>query len=340
VSTEPEPPRWPSVSVMGAGAVGCYFGGMLARAGAAVTLIGRSPHVEAIAADGLLLDTRDFSGRVFLEASHDAAAARGAELVLVAVKTYDTETAGRALAPHLAAGATILSLQNGVGNAAVLRAATGRDAFPAVVWVAAEMTAPGTLTHSGRGDLVVGDPDRASAGGEGRGRLLEEIARVFEAAGVPCVVSQEIDAELWSKLAANCAFNPVSALARAPYGRIGASPAGRRLLAEAVAEVLAVAAASGVAIGDRDVLGATLSLAESMPEATSSTAQDLARSRRTEIGALNGFVARRGEALGVPTPVNRALYTLVKLLEEGIPRGKSRPSGSSDPPGAVLIERG
>ena len=114
------------------------LGGMLARAGAPVTLIGRSPHVEAIAADGLLFDTRDFSGRVIVEASHDAAAARGAELVLVAVKTYDTETAGRALAPHLGEGAVVVSLQNGVENAAILRAATGRDAFPAVVWVAAE----------------------------------------------------------------------------------------------------------------------------------------------------------------------------------------------------------
>ncbi len=302
---------------MGAGAVGCYFGGMLARAGAPVTLIGRSPHVEAIAAEGLLLDTRGFSGRVIVEASHEAAAARGAELVLVAVKTYDTETAGRALAPHLDAGATVLSLQNGVENAAVLREATGRDAFPAVVWVAAEMTAPGTLTHAGRGDLVVGDPRQGSAGAAHRARALAEIARVFEASGVSCVVSDEIDAELWSKLAANCAFNAVSALARARYGRIGASPAGRRLLTEAVGEVLSVAAASGVAMGARDPLAATLKLAETMAEATSSMAQDLSRGRRTEIDAMNGFVARRGEALGVPTPVNRALAALVGLLEEG-----------------------
>ena len=324
MSAEPELPRFPTVAVMGAGAVGCYFGGMLARAGAPVTLIGRSPHVEAIAADGLLLDTRDFSGRVMVEASHDAAAARGAELVLVAVKTYDTETAARALAPHLDAGATVLSLQNGVENAAILRAATGRDAFPAVVWVAAEMTAPGTLTHAGRGDLVIGDPDRRAAGAEDRGRKLAGIARVFEASGVPCVVSEEIEAELWSKLAANCAFNPVSALSRARYARIGSSPAGRRLLTEAVAEVLAVAAAAGVAMGKRDPLGATLRLAETMAAATSSMEQDVARGRRTEIDAMNGFVARRGEALGVPTPVNRALATLVRLVDEAAAPGSSR----------------
>ena len=317
MNAEPEPPVWPTVAVMGAGAVGCYFGGMLARAGAPVTLIGRSPHVEAIAADGLLLDTRDFSGRVIVEATHDPAGARGAGLVLVAVKTYDTETAGRALAPHLEAGATVLSLQNGVENAAVLREATGREAFPAVVWVAAEMTAPGTLTHAGRGDLVIGDPRPEAGGADLRARALAEISRAFEAAGIPCAVSGEIDAALWAKLAANCAFNPVSALARARYARIGASPGGRSLLTEVVGEVLAVATASGVAMGTRDPLAATLKLAETMAEATSSMAQDLARRRRTEIDAMNGFVAHRGEALGVPTPVNRALAALVGLLEEG-----------------------
>jgi 2-dehydropantoate 2-reductase len=312
-----ETPLFPKVAVMGAGAVGCYFGGMLARAGAPVTLIGRPPHVEAIAADGLLLDTRGFSGRVIVEASRDAAAARGAGLVLFAVKTYDTQAAARALAPHLADGATVLSLQNGVENAALLRAATGRDAFPAVVWVAAEMTAPGALTHAGRGDLVIGDETPAAPGAGGRRRALDAAAAVFRAAGVPCVVSENVVADLWAKLAANCAFNPVSALSRARYGRIGSSPAGARLLAATVAEVLAVAAASGVAMESRDALAATMRLTESMPDATSSTAQDLARSRRTEIDALNGFVVRRGEALGVPTPVNRTLAALVRLLEEG-----------------------
>ena len=301
---------------MGAGAVGCYFGGMLARAGAPVTLIGRSPHVEAIAADGLLLDTQSFSGRVIVEASHDPAAARGAALVLFAVKTFDTVAAARALAPHLSGDTTVLSLQNGVENVALLRAATGRDAFPAVVWVAAEMTAPGTLTHAGRGDLVIGDESPGATGASGRRKSLDAAAALFAGAGVPCSVSENIAADLWAKLAANCAFNPVSALSRERYGRIGASSEGRRLLEAAVAEVLAVAAASGVAMEGRDALGATLKLTDSMAQATSSTAQDLARGRRTEIDALNGFVARRGEALGVPVPVNRALSTLVRLLEE------------------------
>ena len=304
------------VAVLGAGAVGCYFGGMLARAGVHITLIGRSPHVEAIAADGLLLDTQSFSGRVIVEASHDPAAARGAELVLFAVKTYDTETAARALAPHLADGATILSLQNGVENVALLRAATGRVAFPAVVWVAAEMTAPGTLTHAGRGDLVIGDESPSAPGAPARRGALDAAAALFASAGVPCVVSGNVVGDLWAKLAANCAFNAVSALGHAHYARLTATPDRRRIFQEIVEEVLAVAAESGVDLGGRDVLGDAWQLGTTMAQATSSMAQDLARGRRTEIDALNGFVARRGEALGVPVPVNRTLSTLVRLLEE------------------------
>jgi 2-dehydropantoate 2-reductase len=308
-----------AVAVFGAGAVGCYFGGMLARSGVPVTLIGRPRHVDAIAAEGLLMKTTTFTERVRVAASTNPGAARGAGLVLVAVKAWDTEEAARALAPHLSEGATVLSLQNGVENAVLLRAGTGRDAFPAVVWVAAEMTAPGTLTHAGRGDLVIGDESPSAPGAAGRRRALDRVAALFARAGVPCLVSENVAGELWAKLAANCAFNPVSALSRARYARIGASSAGRRLLEEAVAEVLAVAAASGVAMEGQDALGATLKLADSMAEATSSTAQDLARGRRTEIDALNGFVARRGEALGVPTPVNRTLAALVTLLEDARP---------------------
>jgi len=305
-----------TVAVLGAGAVGCYFGGMLARSGVSVTLIGRASHIDAIAAEGLLLKTTTFTERVRVAASTDAAAARAADLVLVAVKTWDTEAAARSLAPHLAEGATVLSLQNGVENAALLRAGAGHGAFPAVVWVAAEMTGPGALTHSGRGDLVIGDETPAAHGAPERSSELNAAAALFARAGVPCLVSENVLGELWAKLAANCAFNPVSALTRARYGRIGTSPAGRRLLEEAVAEVLAVAAASGVAMEGQDALGATLKLTDSMPEATSSMAQDLARGRRTEVDALNGFVARRGGALGVPVPVNRTLATLVKLLEQ------------------------
>ena len=296
---------WPNVAVLGAGAVGCYFGGMLARAGAPVTLIGRPHHVEAIVREGLHLDTLQFQERVRLGATTDVQAVRDAAIVLFTVKTLDTESAARSLAPHLARGAVVLSMQNGVDNVERIRTAAGIDALPVAVYVAAAMAAPGHVRHTGRGDLVVG------------GRRADAImaAALFARAGVRCVVSDNIAAELWTKMAMNCAFNAVSALGRAKYGQIVQDARARAVLRQAVEETAAVAQACGVRLGDVDLVDAAYRLGEAMSGATSSTAQDIVRGKRTEIDSLNGYVARRGAELGVPTPVNQTLHALVKLLE-------------------------
>jgi 2-dehydropantoate 2-reductase len=298
--------------VLGAGAVGCYFGGMLARAGAPVTLIGRPHHVEALRRDGLWLESLHFQEGVRVGASASVEAAWDAAVVLLSVKTLDTEQAARSLAPHLAPGAVVLSFQNGVDNIERIRTAAGIDALPAVVYVAAAMTAPGRVRHTGRGDLIVGDP------GHGRRVQIERVAALFAGAGVPCAVSDNIEAELWSKMAMNCAYNAVSALSRAKYGRIAREPRAREVLRLAVEETVAVGRACGVRFPDVDLVEGAFRLGEAMREATSSTAQDIARGKRTEIDALNGYVARRGADLGVATPVNGALQALVKLLEEAV----------------------
>ena len=175
------------IAVMGAGAVGCYYGGMLARAGHEVTLIARAHHATAINASGLLLETQAFTERVRVAASTDASAADGAQWVLFCVKSTDTESAGRALAPHLAEGAVVLSLQNGVDNAERLQAAIGRPVIPAVVYVATEMAGPGHVRHHGRGELVIA-PSPASA----------HLADTLGAAGVPVQVSDNVASALWA----------------------------------------------------------------------------------------------------------------------------------------------
>jgi len=299
---------WPRVAVMGAGAVGCYFGGMLARAGAPVTLIGRRAHVEAIAREGLFIDSIRFQERVTVGVSTQADAVRGAGLVLFCVKTVDTEEAARLIAPHLEPNAIVVSLQNGVDNVERMRAAAGLEALPAVVYVAAAMAAPGRVKHSGRGDLVLGHPRRS-----------EDVARVagwFERAGVPCRISENIEGELWTKLVLNCAGNAATALGRASYGQLARHELARQLVVATANEAIAVARAAGVQLPPVDLVAAGLQLAQDLGEATSSTAQDLERGKRTEIDALNGYIARRGAELGVHTPVNHTLFALVKLLEE------------------------
>jgi 2-dehydropantoate 2-reductase len=304
-----QPAAWPKIAVIGAGAVGGYFGGMLARAGAPVVMIGRAPFAEAVNKNGLLLDTLQFKERVRVDAATEMEAARGAEIVLFCVKTTDTAETTRALAPLLDPNAVAISLQNGVDNAEQIRAASGIDALGAVVYVAASVPQDGSIKHVGRGDLVIGP----------RNVRTERIAALFERAGVPCRISQNIEGELWTKLTWNCALNAVSALGRAKYGQIAANEDARKVVEQIVHEVLAVARAANVhppGLEDPKVAFAgALKVASQMSEALSSTAQDMLRNKRTEIDSLNGYISRRGAALGVPTPVNHALYTLVRLAE-------------------------
>ena len=300
---------WPKIAVVGAGAVGGYFGGLLARAGAPVTMIGRPAFVEAVAKNGLFLDTVQFQESVRVAASADLEAVRGAEIVLFCVKTTDNAATARAIAPLLAPGALVLSMQNGVDNVEQIGAAAAIDALPAVVYVAASVPEPGRVKHVGRGDLVVGP----------RNEKTERIAALFSRANVPCRISENIQGELWTKLVWNCALNAVSALGRAKYGNIAASADAWKVVETAVHEVLAVARAADIhppGLEDpKAALAGALKIATQMAEALSSTAQDMNRGKRTEIDSLNGYVALRGAELGVPTPVNHALYALVKLAE-------------------------
>jgi 2-dehydropantoate 2-reductase len=313
---------WPRVAVVGAGAVGGYFGGMLARAGARVTLIGRPAHVDVWRRDGLFVDSINFQESVSVEASTDLAASGDADLVLFSVKSLDTEETARQLARHVKGDALIVSLQNGVDNVERIRSAAALDPIAAVVYVASSMPAPGRIKHDARGDLLIGD--RPGRPGPPRETAIARVSSWFEAAGVPCRVSPDIDADLWTKLITNAALNAISAVVRAPYGDIVAIPESRETVRQLVEECVAVARADGVSLPDVDFVEMVWRFAEKVARVYSSTAQDLERGKRTEIDALNGFVVRRGARLGVRTPVNQSLLALVKLREAQFERAVSQ----------------
>jgi len=291
------------IAVMGAGAVGSYYGAMLARAGHDVVLVGRPAHMEAVRRQGLLLDMLSFHGRVPMRASEHAADAAGARIVLFCVKSTDTEAAGRQIAPHLDAGAVVLSLQNGVDNAERLQALLPQPVVPTVVYVAVEMAGAGHVRHHGRGELVLGPSPRS-----------DETAGVLCSAGIPATVSNNAVGELWAKLILNCAYNALSAATQMPYGRLVEGASVLDVMRDVVDECLALAAAAGVTVPG-DAWEAVLRIGRTMPTQLSSTAQDLARGRPSEIDHLNGYIVRKGGELGVPVPANRVLYSLVKLLE-------------------------
>lgn len=301
--------RWPLVGVVGAGAVGCYFGGLMARAGAEVTMIGRKSFVEAVKTSGLFLDTLHFRERIPVKASTELSAIHGVDMILFCVKTTDNGRTARELASFMKPDAIVVSLQNGVDNADQIRAAAQIEALPAAVYVAASVPEPGSVKHVARGDLVM----------EPRTEQTRELAEHFAAASIPCRVSDNIEGELWTKLLWNCALNAISAVGQARYGRIAESLDARNLVEAVVTEVFAVACAAQVVLpgleGAKAGMAGAMKIATQMADALSSTAQDINRGKRTEIDSLNGFIARRGAELGVPTPMNQALFTLVKLVE-------------------------
>jgi 2-dehydropantoate 2-reductase len=303
------------IAVVGAGAVGSFYGAMLALAGHRVTLIGRPAHAQAIKRDGLKLDLAK-SPRietVQIEASSEFSSLQTADLVLFCVKSTDSASVALQIDPYLAPHALIMSLQNGVENAALIAQQIPHAVIPCVVYVASEITAPGCVKHHGRGDLVIGtmQPSRLID----PQKTLQEIVELFGSAQVPVQISQNVMAELWSKLMINCAFNAISGLAQIQYGKLAALASVRSTQTALVKEVIAVAHADGIHLSEAIALQAVEQISVTMGSQKSSTAQDMARSKPSEIDHLNGFIVRRGQALGVATPVNQALFALVKLVE-------------------------
>jgi 2-dehydropantoate 2-reductase len=291
------------VAVIGAGAVGCYYGGLLLKAGHDVTFIGRQPHVDAINAHGLLLDTQSFKGHLPAKAATDAAALASPDLVLFCVKSADTEEAGRSLASCLRPETSVLSLQNGVDNPQRLSAVTGHAVIPAVVYVGSEMAGPGHVRHHGGGDLVIGAAPESEA-----------LAQTLGAAGIGTTIADDIEVTQWRKLVTNCAFNALSAVAGITYGPMLEVEGTSDVVASAVQEAMMVARACGVSMPE-GMLEQILKIPAMMPNQVSSTAQDLARGKPSEIDFLNGYVVRKGAETGVATPTNQALQVMVKLRE-------------------------
>jgi 2-dehydropantoate 2-reductase len=302
--------EWPRIAVVGAGAVGGYFGGMFARAGAPTVFIGRKNFADAVNVNGLVLDKPQGQERIAATTTTEISAVRDCSLILFCVKANDTSATAAQMAPFIRPGVTVVCLQNGVDNADRVRAAANVIVIPAAVYVAVSMPEPGRVKHLARGDLIIGPSSK----------ITTDLTNIFVRAGIPCRISENIEGELWLKLLRNCALNAISALGHARYGQIAQDTDAKQLMQGIVDEVLAVARAARImmpGVHDRESgMAAAMELATQMADAFSSTAQDLNRGRLTEIDALNGYITRRGAELGVPVPVNHALFTLVKLAEQ------------------------
>ncbi len=298
--------------MLGAGAVGCYFGGMLARANQDVTFIARLERAKALNEYGLEMDCKAFHETVKVKASSDLALLRDADLVLLCVKSLDTEQTLSEIKSILPNTAVLLSLQNGVANIEIASKTISNRIYAAVVYVAAGMIGQRTMKHHGRGELLIGGLGNNTADDQ---ENLEGIRHLFEAANVPCLITSQIKRDMWLKFLVNCSFNAISGIGQIPYGEMVKSPEIVQLIEEITKEFLAVAALEDVKISMSEALTANDSIATTMVTQVSSTAQDLSRGKKTEIDFLNGYIVELGRRHGIATPYNESVHALVKMLE-------------------------
>jgi 2-dehydropantoate 2-reductase len=296
------------VLVMGAGAIGSYYGALLARDGHAVTLVARGPHLDALRGRGAVV-VREADGRRWEAPVTGLARPEGGpwDLAIVTTKSHHTLSAAESLRGAIDPGTPVLSLQNGVENVGRIASVLGAErALGGVAFVGLRVEEPGVVRHEAQGSVRIGhpaDPGRAAA------------AHAIVDGSWDVVLSRDIVHDQWHKLLWNAGFNAICAVTGATAGEALATPASERLVREAMGEVVAIAAAHGVALTDEDVD----EMAAPDPETRGyrpSTARDLDAGKRLERDALCGFLAREGARLGVPTPVNAVLDALLALQED------------------------
>jgi 2-dehydropantoate 2-reductase len=289
-----------------------------------VVLYGRpSEHIAAIQRDGVILTERDGSAHsVPVTATSDPADVEGSDLVLVLVKSWATGESVKPLKSHLTRDAVVLTLQNGLGNAAQLRSALLHEGVRPHVWLgvttqAALRTAPGKVSHTGEGITVIG---RKSSEVNTR---LQQVAATLTAAGIETHAVDDIHRWVWRKLAVNAAINPVTALAGAPNRAIRENADLQRACRLLASEAVAVAAARGLALDEQQLMNTINDVAEATGDNRSSMLVDLEKGMRTEIDAINGAIVKEAQRRGIEVPANQLVLSLIRACE-GQPRRRQR----------------
>jgi 2-dehydropantoate 2-reductase len=303
------------IAIMATGGVGGYFGARLAAAGEDVHFIARGAHLAALREKGLSLKSANGDLHLQPVAATDNPARIGTvDIVIFAVKQYDTESAARLIRPLIGTDSAAITLQNGMDRDERLRAVLGCDhVIDGAAYIGgAEVASPGVVSHVGKvARIIFGETDGV------RSARGERFLATCKNAGIDATLSTEIAKELWSKFAWLSAFSGVSSVLRQPVGAIAADADTRRLFIDALSETIAVARAKGNDLG-ADYLTQQLNfLGRVPPETKSSMQMDLEAGRRLELDWLSGAVTRIGDELGVPTPVHHFMYAVLKLYAGG-----------------------
>ena len=311
-----------SIAIMGAGAIGSVIGGMLARQGHRVTLVGRKSHMDAISQSGLHISGIWGKHTVLNLDAVTSPPNKYMDLVFLTVKSFDTATSARDALSMVGPDTMVVSMQNGLGNVETLAGIAGRDrTIGGMAIFGAIIPEPGRVEVTAiASETLVGEMDQPPT------PRVEAIARMLDDAGIPTKTSANTMRDIWHKALYSIALNPLSALLEVPYGDIADNPNTRWLIEKMISEAFQVAGACGVDLGlESPEEYLKILWDQKLPptrEHRSSMLQDILRGKRTEIDFINGAVVRLGEEYGIETPNNTALVRIVKA-KEGLKAGKN-----------------
>jgi 2-dehydropantoate 2-reductase len=305
------------IVIMGAGGLGGYFGARLAAAGNDVAFVARGAHLAAIKQNGLRVTSA--RGDLHLSdvvATDDPSTLAPADVVMIAVKLWDTETAGEAVKPLVRPGTAAVSFQNGVSKDEVLARILGRQAvIGGVGQIGVVIASPGVIAHTGTmAKLTFGELDNA------RSARVESLLATCTAAGIDAEIADDINLATWQKFAFLVGMSACTASMRSTLGPIRANPQTRDFLRDVIREVVAVGRALSIPLAENFAEQRMAMIEALPPQMTASMQGDLARGNRLEVPWLSGAVVEMGKQVGVPTPLNRAVFDILALYANGTPR--------------------
>ena len=300
------------IAVVGAGAMGSLFGAMLAEAGNDVWLYDVwLEHVQTINQNGLQIEHEGKTRAVQIKATVDPQQIGRAELVIIFVKSSQTNLAAETAQTIAGSNGIVMTLQNGMGNADIIAECIKPERILAgTTSHGATLLSPGSIRHAGSGPTTIGAWSQTEDGLQRAGRFAEFLNR----AGIKTESVADVRSVVWNKLLVNIGINAITALANIKNGQILDLEITRELSRKAVAEAISVAQAENIKVHD-DVVDLVFKVAEATALNRSSMGQDVDNRRQTEIAAINGFIVREAKRLGLPAPVNFALTALIETLQ-------------------------
>lgn len=299
------------IVIVGPGAIGCLFAATLKKSKEDVWLLDKDKdRASKINEGGISIEGVSGSWHAKIRATHDPKEIEKADIVIIAVKSYDTKEAIEKIKPIVHDDTKVITMQNGIGNIEIISEIIGSEkVIGGVTSHGATLIDTGSVRHAGRGDVVIGRLD---------GKIpveMRQIREVFNKVGIEIRISRDIKSLLWSKLIINVGINALTAITRLPNGKLLEYEGTRRILRDAVTEAIKVAKRKRIKLVYDDPLAKVEAVCEATATNISSMLQDILRKRRSEIDFINGVIVRQAQELGIPVPVNSVLLDLVKTIE-------------------------